>query len=247
VSELSAADRERLLALALTGSDAGSFYADWILSEFDDLDDPTTRAAVQDYVSRADPSNWYAPQSAMQGVVIALSLIAKADLPLPAPVNGGSADPAWRASMTVIMGALAERSGLPIDRREVEGAWAVLVGEHRDFLAGLLTILRSLHRLHAEDHQVFELVLGAMPAAGVDALVWSVEHPDQVRSVSRVDLGLRNNLTDLLGRLGDGRAAEALRRFTDDPEIGEAAANAVRAIEARAGSTWRTPSTTPKP
>ncbi len=73
-----------------------------------------------------------------------------------------------------------------------------------------------------------------MPRAGVDALIWSLEHPDQVRPLGRPDMDLRRDIIELLGRLGDPKTAEALRRFTGERDIGEAAATAIRAIEARA-------------
>lgn len=68
----------------------------------------------------------------------------------------------------------------------------------------------------------------------MDALVWSLEHPDRIRSLCRYDRGVRDYVIDLLGRLGDLRAGDVLRRFVDDPDVGEAAAAAVRAIETRA-------------
>lgn len=45
---------------------------------------------------------------------------------------------------------------------------------------------------------------------------------------------VRGYLVDVPGQIGDHRAAHVLRRFVDDPAVGESAAAAMRAIEARA-------------
>jgi hypothetical protein len=229
------ADRETLLAMALQGGDADSLFADWIPGQFDDLSNPVTRAAVVAYLARTEPSSWWSPQSRMGGLVAALRLLVADGAPLPDAVDGGNTDPAWRASMTVIMGALADAVGGTVDEQAVVASWKALVGEHRGALASLLSNLRHMHgtRSH-EPGEVHELVVAAMPADGIDVLVWSLQHPDQVRSLCGHDLGLRSYVISMLGRLGDRRAADVLRRLADDPEDGEAAAVAVRSIETRA-------------
>jgi hypothetical protein len=234
VSALPDSDRERLLAMALTGCDAGAFYADYILCEFDNLADPVTRAAVRAFVARTAPSEWLLAQSGMEAVVAALALLSAAGEPLPEPQDGASADAAWRAAMTVLMGALRDAAGHPVDRHAVDEAWAALVAPHRDVLASLLFNLRSIPRLRSRvPRDVRELVVAAMPSPGVDGLVWSLEHPKQARSLCRYDHGWRGDVVDLLARFGDRRAADVLRRLVNDAEVGEAAAAAVRAIEAR--------------
>jgi HEAT repeat protein len=72
-----------------------------------------------------------------------------------------------------------------------------------------------------------------MPQEGVEALIAALEHPERVETIAGHDHGLRHDITKRLADVGDRRAAEILRRFTDDPEIGEAATEAVRAIEGR--------------
>jgi hypothetical protein len=235
VCDLCEADRERLLAMALDGYDADGIAIGWILHELDDLSDPVTRAAVVRYVARTDPSSWFSAQSGMEGIVRALALLSAEGVPLPEPVDGGSSDPAWRASMTVIMGAVADAEGRPVDPQAVNAAWAMLVGKHRDVLASLLMNLRHMHGLHSKaPEEVHERVLAAMPRSGVDVLVWGLEHLHHVRSLCRYDHRRDSYVIDLLGRLGDRRAADVLRRFADDPDVGEAAAAAIRSIEARA-------------
>ena len=233
VQALSDRDRQRLLAMALDGSDTDSLARGWILGEIADLADPFTRSAVERYVARTDPSTWFSVQWGMEGVVRALLLLAADNVPLPGPMDGGSTDPAWRASLTVIMASFAGTA----DQQKLEAAWAALLEEHPDIVAGLLLDLRQMHGLHAahsgDSEDVHARVLAAMPTAGVDVLIWSLEHPDRIRSLCRYDHGVRDYLVDVLGRIGKHRAAEVLRRFVDDPAVGEAAAAAVRAIETR--------------
>lgn len=244
ISELPDADRERLFAMALAGCDRGAFYADYILSQLDDVSDPVTRAAVVAFVARATPSDWLIAQSGMEAVVRALGLLSTAGLPLPEPAAGGSADPGWRAAMTVILGALDGAAGHHVDRRSVDAAWAALTGPRREVLPSLLFNLHGIPRFGRGGlPDVQELVIAAMPNAGVDGLVWSLEHPDRVRSLCRFDHGWRRRVVDLLSRLGDRRAADMLRRLANDPEVGEAAGAAVRAIEARAVASGSAPAT----
>lgn len=236
VNDLSDADRARLLAMALEGGDTGGIATAWIVGELDDLADSVTRAAVVRYVGRTDPADWFSPQLGMDGLVGALRLLAAEDAPLPDPIDHGSTDPAWRACMTVIMGALAEAGGWQVQRQSVDAAWAALTGRHRDVLASLLLNLRHVDsRPSRQEHvPVYELVVGALPPSAIDALVWAVEHPEDIRSLPRYDHGVRAHVIGLLGRIGGRRAADVLRRLADDPEVGEAAAAAVRAIENRA-------------
>ena len=235
IYELPDTDRQRLLAMALAGCDAGAFYADYILNELDDLSDPVARTAVIAFVARAAPSNWLMAQSGMEAVVRALDLLSSAGLPLPEPEGGGSTDPAWRAAMNVIVGALDGTAGRHVDRRSVDAAWAALTGPRRDTLASLLFNLHGIPRFgRRRVPHVQELVIASMPNEGVDGLVWSLEHPDRVRSLCRFDYGWRRRVVDLLARLGDRRAADVLRRLVNDPEIGVAVGAAVRAIESRA-------------
>lgn len=234
VHALSDRDRERLLAIALGGDDVGWLTIGWILGEIEDLADPYTRAAVINYVARANPSNWLSAQWGMQAVVRALRLLVDAGVPLPDAVDGGSTDPAWRASLTVIMGTLASVGDEPNDLQAQDAPWVALLDEHRDVLASLLLNLRQMRNLSDDAEDVHELVLAAMPAAGMDVLIWSLEHPDRTRSLCQHDHGVRDYVIDLLGRIGDRRAADVLRRFVDEPGLGEAAAAAVRAIETRA-------------
>lgn len=221
--------------MALVGSDTDWIATSWIIAEFDDLSDPLTRAAVVRYVGRTDPSDWFSPQLGMEGLVGALRLLAAEGAPLPDPIDNGSTDPAWRACMTVIMGALADAGGWPVHRQSVDEAWAAMTGRHRDVLASLLLNLShvDVRPSRQEGAVVHELVVAALPPNATDALIWIVEHPDDIRSLPRFDHGVRDHVIRLLGLLGDRRAADALRRLADDPEVGEAAAAAVRAIENR--------------
>ncbi|MGH2744993.1 MAG: HEAT repeat domain-containing protein, partial [Thermoleophilaceae bacterium] len=208
----------------------------WIVGELDDLSDPVTRAAVVRYVGRTDPADWFSPQSGMEGLVGALRLLAAEGAPLPDPIDNGSTDPAWRACMTVILGALADAGGSPVHRQSVDAAWTALTGSHRDVLASLLVNVRHADSRPSRQERVnvHELLVAALPPSAIDALVWSVEHPDDIRSLPRYDHGVRAHVIGLLGRIGERRASDALRRLADDPDVGEVAAAAVRAIENRA-------------
>jgi hypothetical protein len=234
INKLPADKRQRLLAMALLGSVDG-ISTEWIVKQFDDLSDSFTRDAVIQFAASSDPTSWLGAQWGMSATVTSLALLAADGAPLPDPIEGGSVDPAWRASMAVITGALADAHGWEADRQAVQAAWEALLGEHRDALASMLMHVGSVRALGPNSYaDVHEQVLAAMPAGGVDALVWSLEHLDQTRSLCRWDHDLARHVISVLGQLGDRRAGDALRRFVDDAGVGEAAAAAVRAIEQRA-------------
>src|SRR5206468_758708 len=108
VTELHPTDRERLLAMAVSGYETSGWSMDWILSEIPDLSDSFTRSAVVGFVARTDPMTWFSAQTGMQATVAALRLLAAEGVALPVPAGEGSTDPAWRASMPIIAGVLPD-------------------------------------------------------------------------------------------------------------------------------------------
>jgi HEAT repeat protein len=66
-----------------------------------------------------------------------------------------------------------------------------------------------------------------MPQVAADALVEALEDPERVHSIGGRDFDLRPDIVAKLTEIGDQRAAESPRRFADDPEIGQAATEAV--------------------
>ena len=219
--------------MALRGGETG-LYDDWILGEFKNLSSPVVRSAVTDHIARANPEQWLMDAESMRGVIVALRLLAADDQPIPEPADGGSTDPAWRAGLTVILNAVRERDATPGKQRAADTAWAALTGEHRNTLAGFLSALHAARWL--DNLPAHDLVLATMPTAGVVALTWSLEYPDQLRSAFGRGWNTREHIVRVLAARGDRRAAQALRRFTREPDIGRAAVAAVRAIEARASA-----------
>ena len=237
VASLPKQERERLLAMALAADPVDVLHTRWLLSEFEDLSDPFVREAVIRYVARVSPGDRVVdPNGVMAAVTVALRLLVEAGEPLPEPHESGSADPAWRAALTVIYGAFADDAGRAVNAEPVRAAWAALTGEHRDVLASLMASLHAADAWAAHDKRsvaVQGLIAAAMPPAGIDALVRSLEHPDETRTLLVADWDRDRAVIDLLGRIGGRSAAEALRGFAGDRELGEIAVTAARAIEAR--------------
>jgi hypothetical protein len=230
VSGLAPDQRRRLLAMALDGSEGDGFWVGWIIDEFEDLEDVAVRAAVERFIAGTDPTAWFNPQGALEAVIGALRLLAQADRPLPGPANEGAADPAWRACLAVIAAACAGGEA----PQRLAASWPALLRDHSSVVASLLHALGSVIGMHVDDTaQIPAQVLASMPADGVDVLIWGLENPDLVQPLVGFDRDSRPYVVGTLGRIGDPRAADALRRFVDDPALGEAAELAVRAIENR--------------
>ena len=230
VRSLDEDDQERLFAMALRAGETG-MYDDWIPGQFKDLSNPIVRNAVTDHIARANPDQWIMPSDSMRGIIVALRLLAADGQPIPGPAHGGSNDPAWRAGLTVILNAVRDREATSGERRAADAAWAALTGKHRDSLAAFLSSLHDARWL--DDLPAHDLVLTDMPDAGVEALTWSLEHPDRLRTAFGRAWDTRQHIVSVLADRGDRRAAQALRRFTQEPDIGQAATAAVRAIETR--------------
>jgi hypothetical protein len=236
IQGLDAEDGLRLRALALAGMPDYSSYGDLILSELGKLggmEDPAAVAAVDAVVARSNPSKWMDQQSGMAYICTALGLLAQAERPLPPPAAGGTDDPAWWTFLELILavtGALYN----PENSDRVTDAWSAFLGRHRDTLASSLVAVAHAHRFTEPVEDVHQMLLDSMPPQGLEALIWSVEHPDQNRTVFRWDrAGLQHAIT-VLGELGDPRAATVLRRHAADGAEASAAIEAIRKIEMRA-------------
>jgi hypothetical protein len=229
VSTLPPEKRLQLLAMALDGCDYGWLVDGFILSEIEDLTVPEVRAAVIGYVSRFDPDRPMNYQWAMQALIRAITLLARADEQVP-DSSAGERDPAWQAALGLIHAAAGD------DEKLLDREWEAFVAEHANAVASLISKLKGVRRL-GEDGRVLERLENAMPSSASNALVVALEHPDQVHAIGGIDyLDPRADVVEKLADIGDLRAAEALRRFADDPAIGRLATEAVRAIEMRISS-----------
>lgn len=230
VSETPPAERERLLVMALAADDTTGLYDDWILNEIDDLSHPDTRAAVIDWVAGFDPTAMFGPLDSLKAVIAALALLVHADLPIPKLDDSENRHPAWPGVMTLLAGAMRG------DSAALEQAWMHVLVEHPDILASLLVRLRRVDRAGRRGPEdIRSCMLGSMPPAGVAVLIWTLDHPSEAASLFQGEFQLQRDVVQLLWDLGDPRARDVLRRLAGDPDVGELAAAAARAIESGAG------------
>jgi hypothetical protein len=225
VSTLPPEKRLQLLAMALDGCEYGWTTDAFILDEIKDLTVPEVREAVGRYVARFGPEECMSPHFSMQATMRAITLLARAGLPVPES-SVGERDPAWQSAMELMSAAAGEDDELLAD------AWERFALEHPDSVASFVGKLTSVRRM-SEGGALLQRLEGAMPQAAIDALVDALEHPDRIHSIGGRDFHPRRDIVARLTEIGNRRAAEALRRFADDPEIGREATEAVRAIEGR--------------
>lgn len=230
VSEMPPAERERLLVMALAADDTTGLYDDWILNEVEDLSQPDTRAAVIDWVAGFDPMASFGPVDSLKAVVAAIALLVHAELAIPELNNVENRHPAWPAVMTLLASAMRG------DSSALEQAWMHLLLEHRDILASLLVRLRRVDRAGRRGPEdIRSCMLGSMPPAGVEVLIWTLDHPSEAASLFQGEFQLRRDVVQLLWDLGDPRAREVLQRLAGDADVGELAAAAARTIDGGAG------------
>jgi Nuclease-related domain/ATPase family associated with various cellular activities (AAA) len=226
ISALPTEQRLELLAMALNGGEHAFVTDCFILDEIEDLSSPEARDAVNRYVARINPREVMSVQHAMQGTIRAMILLAQDSLPIP-PAASGDRDPVWQSAMELTYAAAGD------DDQVLATAWAAFAADHPEAVASFLGQIRGVRRIHHADNALLDRLESVTPNAAVNALVNSLEHPERVHSIGRYEFDLRRNIVLTLGKFGGRQAAEALRRFVDDPEIGEAATAAVRTIEGR--------------
>jgi hypothetical protein len=225
VSTLPSEKRLQLFAMALDGCEYGWTTDAFILDEIKGLEVPEVRDAVGRYVARFSPGETLSPHFSMQATMRAIALLSQAGLPIPEP-TAGERDPAWQSAMELVGVAAGD------DEEALADAWQSFAIAHPNAVASFVGKLQAIRRMN-EGGALLERLLDAMPQAAIDALVAVLEDPDRVHSIGGRDFHLRPPIVARLAEVGDQRAADALRRFVDDAEIGEAATAAVRAIEAR--------------
>ena len=225
VSELPEELRAELFVMALNGCEYGWTTDAFILDEIKDLVVPEVRDAVSQYVARFNPDECMSPQFAMQAIMRAITLLTRAGLPVPEP-SVGERDPAWHSAMELISAAAGEKDEVLAD------AWERFAAEHPDAVASFVGKLKGVRRMN-EAGALLDRLESTTPPAAIEALVDALEHPARIRSVGGRDIDLRSDIVAMLADIGDRQAAETLRRFADDPQIGQEATEAVRAIETR--------------
>jgi hypothetical protein len=225
VAEMPADERLQLLAMALDGCEYGWTTDTYILAEIADLTVPEVRDAVSRYVARFVPKDSISPQEATHAVFQAVALLTRAGLPLPASTDGHR-DPTWQHALELMSAAAGD------NRDRLADAWQTFAGEHPYSVASFIAKLRRGWGIGREEVLIARLE-AAMPQVAVDALVAALEHPDRVQTIAGSDYGLRRDIVARLSEVGERRAADVLRRFANDPEIGESATEAIRLIESR--------------
>lgn len=235
IRSLDDTERDVLFAMALHAARPDDIHVGWLLEQIDGLDEPRLRSAVLDFLGRVDPFEWHSTQWGIASTLLALRSLAHAGVPRP-QMRAKQEAAAWETFVDVIDGLLRHGSEQAEPAQANEDHCRRLVTEHRSVVADLLSHLRSARVVMWNDDLDLEAQLvGALGDELVEVLVWSLEHPDQLRSPFHFSWqdDRSRHIVEVLGRVGDARAADALRRFADDRTLGVAAAEAVREIEAR--------------
>lgn len=230
IRSLDEVERTLLYAMALRAPyDGLGIGTGWLLEQELDLDDLRMRAAVLEFVARLEPQTWNSNQHGVANAVHAVQLLARAGLQ-PPTTNTLEHRGAWDSFLTLVAALATDDAAATL--REAEH----LLVEHRYLVPDLLSGLHHATVVMRRDGEQLErAILAALGDRLVGVLVDGLEHPERLRPVMR-----HSNPTDrsrhsiwLLGKVGEARAAEVLRRFADDSTLGSEAVVAVREIEAR--------------
>lgn len=229
IEALAEDERALLFAMALRGCQADEIHVGWLLEQLDGLEEPRLRTAMLDFVGRIDPHAWHSKQWGTASTIRAVKLIAEAGLPRPT-TQAAEQRSAWECFLDVLYALFAA------DDDASKRHAGELLDEHEEVVADLLAHLGSarIAMVDGDDHLEAALV-DALGSGLVAALIRSLEHPERLRSPFRFiwEDDRARRTVETLGRIGNGRTADVLRRFADDRSVGPAAVAAVREIEAR--------------
>lgn len=229
IESLDGPDRILLFVMALYGGDADGIATSWLLEQPLDLEDPCLRAAILDFVANSDPLQWHSSQFGVANAILAVRCLAAAGLERPA--TRASQDAGVWEGLLDLAHALARG-----DAAAVRHVASRLIVKHEDGVADLLAqVHSSLVVLHHDGTDLMEQVIAAFGIELQTVLIRSLERPDSQTSFVRwphTDDRARRTMRTL-GDIGDARAADVLRRFVEDSQLGADAVDAVRIIELR--------------
>lgn len=127
-----------------------------------------------------------------------------------------------------------EELGAPADDERVAALWAELAGPLRASVAQAFRYANMADRF-TQGERIHEALIARNRDVLRELFEWSLVHRGELARVER--LGVFGDLGDYivhaLKAVGDADTAALLRGYADDPTLGEAAAVAIRAIEAR--------------
>ena len=229
IESLSDGERAVLFAMALDGGPVDGLGTNWVLEQPLDSAEPCLRDAVARVVRRLDPKEWSGYQHAVASAVLAVEWLANAGQEIPS-VGSRDDQSAWNAHLDLV-GSLARD-----DQEAIERAVDSLLAQHSDSIADFLCAVHWAGVVMYPDGQRVErAIVAAFGAQLTEVLTRSIDQPRRRSLLGRLptaDERLRYTV-EVLGQIGDSRAAERLRRLADDPIVGDSAVAAVRAIEAR--------------
>jgi hypothetical protein len=230
---LEPAERERVFALALREFDCDDIPVTWLLGQINDLDLLELRAAVMEFAERIDPATWHSPQMGMESTVLTVTLLARAGIARPRGCSTADHGDGWDAFLDLIEAVVTDAPAA-----ELHELCQLLVSEHQPQVADLLFQLNEATWRLIEGNAMSRVEDGVAAAFGDDlqpVLIWSLEYLDELVPMARFDRPQERTryLLTRLGECGNGSAARVLRRFADDPDVGRAAADAIRRLESR--------------
>lgn len=159
-------------------------------------------------------------------------------LPPPAATDGDLAQRAWRIFDELVFALMR---GTPLVGDEADRRWAELLDLCAPAAVDVLDHLRAatLSYTYLPERTWHDRLVAAYPDQVLQLLEWGLINRDKLTDCLRSGppdwrADRRNqHLLNELGRLGNARTASLLRAYVVDPDIGNAAVEAIRGIEAR--------------
>ena len=226
-----------VLALAAQATPVGDFFADWTVRQLiddGDLGDSTTQGVLIRFASSPDPGDWSSPQMSMCAYLDAARACAQfAEIPpFDAPPSGTVRALGHVAELA--FWHAREELGAPPDERRVAALWTELAGPLRASVAQAFHCANMADRL-GQDERIHDALITDNRDVVREVFEWSLVHRSELARIERLavngDLG--EYIVSVLEVVGNAETPALLRGYADDRALGEAAAAAVRAIEAR--------------
>ncbi|MDE2572464.1 MAG: hypothetical protein KGM44_08085, partial [bacterium] len=231
--QLSDEERFRILTLA-AGAPSQGFYGDWIMHELLRLDKiealPTFRAAATAIDLRSS-----FPQGETAIFVLGLYAFARyAEAPPVRPEPTSTLERAWFLVGDALFWAFHDR-GRHAGTRGAE----VLKRLDGDVLLSAAIVLSDLHDTHWNfvlEGQRFPTFAAVWPDVARRIATHGIAHRERIAALKERPVRFNDvagYLVKTLGEIGDASSIPVLRSVMDDPAIGRAAIESIRAIETR--------------
>jgi hypothetical protein len=236
VEGLDPQQRTMLYTLASLGSTHYSFWNDWLLQHLVESRDPRALPAYERWATTLGTDSG-SPQETARCYALAVQGWAQL-MPQPPRLadSGSDARAAWQCYGAIIFWMHRPAITPAETCRQCTPHWQRLRAGLLHAAADPLYWLENASQFQYRDKDsLVAAIMETFPDEIRPILEWSIQHPGAMESVFPPMGDDRGTLISLLATVGDTDSGNLLRRYVDDPDLGDTAITALKALNGRVG------------